>query len=107
MSKNIIYPTETEFETMIEDNDIVFVDFWATWCGPCRMVAPVIEQIADKYADKMSVAKIDIDENPSLATKYEIQSIPTIVIIKNGKEVKREVGVRSFEDYCNMVDQIL
>lgn len=103
MSNNIIHPTEAEFETMLEDNDTVFVDFWATWCGPCRMVAPIIEQVADKYVDEIAVAKIDIDENNELAMKYNIQSIPTVVVFKNGKEVSRAVGVRGFEDYCEML----
>lgn len=104
---NILYPDIAEFETMLEDSNIVVVDFWATWCGPCRMVAPIIEQLAQKYEDRVKFAKIDIDENSELADKYQIQSIPTVVVFKDGSEQNRCVGVRGFEEYSDIIEKTL
>ena len=71
-----------EFDDMIKQNRYVLVDFWATWCAPCRMVAPVIEKIADQYSTKINVAKVDVDEQQELAIRYGIQSIPTVILFK-------------------------
>lgn len=83
----------------------VLVDFWATWCGPCRMVAPVIEQLADDLDGKVTVGKVDVDEQPALAAKYGIQSIPTVIIFKDGKPVETLVGVREYEVYAAAVEK--
>ncbi|MDP4120215.1 MAG: thioredoxin [Bacillota bacterium] len=99
----ISHPNEQEFKDLIKDNEFVMVDFWATWCGPCRMVAPTIEEIAEEFED-VTVAKIDIDEYGSLAAEYDVQSIPTVVFFKNGEEIHREVGVKSFDDYADFID---
>lgn len=107
MSNNIKHPTKDEFELILNDNKVVFVDFWATWCGPCQMISPIIEQIADEYVEKMPVAKVDIDQNRELAEKYKIMSIPTIILFENGKEVKRLVGAKSSAEYINEINNIL
>jgi thioredoxin 1 len=73
----------------------VLVDFWATWCAPCRMVAPVLEEIAGEKADQLTVAKIDIDANPATARDFQVVSIPTLILFKNGEPVKRIVGAKS------------
>jgi thioredoxin 1 len=73
---------------------LVLVDFWATWCGPCKMVAPVLEQIADEHKDKITVAKLDIDANPSLQRDYQVMSIPTLLLFKDGQPVKQIVGAK-------------
>jgi thioredoxin 1 len=73
----------------------VLVDFWATWCGPCRMVAPVLEEIANEKADQLTIAKIDIDANPDTAGKFRVFSIPTLILFKGGEPVKRIVGAKS------------
>jgi len=72
----------------------VLVDFWATWCGPCKMVAPVLEEIAKENGDKITVAKLDIDENPNTARDYQVMSIPTLILFQGGKPVKQIVGAK-------------
>jgi thioredoxin len=72
----------------------VLVDFWATWCGPCKMVAPVLEEIATENKDKLTVAKLDIDENPGIARDYQVMSIPTLILFQSGKPVKQIVGAK-------------
>lgn len=94
--KNIITLTENNFQQELK-NRVVLVDFWASWCPPCRMMEPVIEQVATGSKDFAYVGKVNVDENQSLAMKYQVQNIPTTIIFKNGKEVKRFVGVNSKE----------
>jgi thioredoxin 1 len=72
----------------------VLVDFWATWCGPCKMVAPVLEEIATEHKDKLKIAKLDIDENPGTARDYQVMSIPTLILFQGGKPVKQIVGAK-------------
>lgn len=79
----------------------VLVDFYADWCGPCKMMGPIIEEIANELQGKAKVGKINVDENQDLAIQYDVMSIPTIIIFKNGKEVKRFVGVRDKEELLN------
>lgn len=93
MSKNIVIVTDNNFKQEVIDSELpVFIDFWAAWCGPCRMVAPVVEQLADEFAGKLKVAKVDVDANPNLAGAFGIMSIPTMVVIKDGKIVDQMVG---------------
>ena len=80
------------------------VDFWATWCGPCKMLAPVIDSIAGKYGDKAVIAKVDVDANPGLAAKYGVMSIPTVIFFKDGKEINRKVGVQPAGVYTQTLD---
>lgn len=87
------------FEKEVLQSDLpVLVDFYATWCPPCKMLAPVIEQLAEELRDKMKVAKLDIDQNQAIAQKYGVMSVPTMIIFESGKEKKRMVGLRSKED---------
>src|SRR5947208_15999922 len=87
--------TDNDFETSVLKADKpVLVDFWATWCGPCRMIAPIVEQIHGELGDKIKVVKMDIDENPSTPMKLGIMSIPTVIIFKDGKAAERTVGCR-------------
>jgi thioredoxin 1 len=90
---NALAATDLNFETEVLQSDVpVLVDFWATWCGPCRMIAPIIEELAGEYAGRVKVAKVDVDQNPGVATKYGIRSIPTLAVFKNGQVVEMIVG---------------
>ncbi|MDB9494957.1 thioredoxin [Spirulina major CS-329] len=85
--------TDKEFKAVVLDSDIpVLVDFWAPWCGPCRMVAPVVDEIAQQYDGKVKVVKLNTDENPAVASQYGIRSIPTLMIFKGGQRVDMVVG---------------
>ena len=89
-----IHFSAEEFNNTISKSPAI-VDFWATWCGPCKMLGPVIEQLADELEDKLPVGKIDVDEDRELAMEYGVMSIPTVIYFKNGVEVKRFVGVQT------------
>jgi len=87
--------TEQNFEQEVLSSDIpVLVDFWATWCGPCRMLAPTVAEIAEELAGKVKVGKVDVDDQPGLAAKFGIQSIPTVLVFKGGKLTATSVGLR-------------
>ena len=88
---------------VLNANETVLVDFYAGWCGPCKMMAPVIEELAEELQEKAKVGKINVDESTDIATQYDVMSIPTIIIFKNGKEVKRFIGVRDKQELLNEV----
>lgn len=91
--KEVIVTTNSFEEEVLKADIPVLVDFWATWCGPCQMLAPTVSAIADKYDGKVKVCKVDIDENIALAEKYGIEVIPTLVVFENGKEKARKSGL--------------
>ena len=107
MSDNIMHPTESDFDSMISENKLVVVDFWATWCGPCKMLAPVIESLANEFEGKAVVAKVDVDQEKGLAKQFGVMSIPTVVIFKDGQEVNREVGFKPVDDYRGILQSYL
>jgi len=85
--------TDANFQEEILDNDgLSIIDFWAEWCGPCRLIGPIVEQIGEEYAGKVKVGKLDVDSNPEVSMKYGIRSIPTILFLKNGEIVDKHVG---------------
>ena len=95
MSEKIKYLSDTDFETIILKNTKpVLVDFWAEWCMPCRMIGPEIEKLADEKSDILIVGKVNVDENPQTSMKYQVRSIPTMILFKDGQEVKRIIGAR-------------
>ncbi len=90
---NAVAVTDQSFQTEVLDAATpVLVDFWAEWCGPCRAVAPMVEEIAKEYAGRLKVVKVDVDESPDVASRYRIQGIPTLLVFKGGEEVERVVG---------------
>ena len=99
---------DADFETKVLGSDVpVVVDFWAEWCGPCKMMAPVFEKLAAEYEDKVGFAKVDVDENQEYAAKYGIRGIPTLLVIRGGEEVDRIVGYSPEDEIRTRLDSIL
>lgn len=88
---------------VMEANVPVLIDFWASWCGPCRMMSPVIDKISEEMGNKLKVCKVNVDENHELAEKYEIMTIPAFIVIKNGAEAGRTIGVQPKEDILKLI----
>jgi thioredoxin 1 len=100
--------TDAKFEeTVLKSDKPVLVDFWAAWCGPCRMVGPIIEQISDEYDGKAVVGKVDVDANQEFAAKYGVRNIPTVLVFQNGEVVGRQVGVAPKNAYTDAIDGLL
>lgn len=96
MSDNIVYLSDASFEQEVIKSDMpVLVDYWAEWCGPCRMIAPILDEIASEYAGRVKVAKLNIDENPTTPPKYGIRGIPTLMLFKDGNVAATKVGALS------------
>ena len=94
------------FEKALASGQTVLVDFWAGWCGPCKMLAPTIEAIGEQYEGKAIIGKIDVDEEQELAIRYGVMSIPTVIFFKNGAEVERKVGVMPAQVYTDVLDKL-
>ncbi len=94
-------------DKILKSDKPVLVDFWAPWCGPCKMVAPELEAVASEYEDKAIVAKINVDEQQQLASQYDVMSIPTLLILKDGQEIERLVGYRPRKDLMDAIDKII
>ena len=92
---------------VMKSPELVMVDFWAVWCGPCQMVAPIIEELGKEYAGKVKVRKLNTDENPEVAGRYQVMSIPTILFFKNGQVVEKLVGARPKRQFKDMIDSLL
>ena len=96
--------TSENLQSTIADNDIVILDFWADWCGPCKMLSPVIDGLARKYEGRVLVGKVNTDDQPGLAMRFGVMSIPTVVFLKDGKEIDRKVGVMPEAAYTAVLD---
>ena len=92
------------FEAELNSGKLMMVDFWAVWCGPCRMLAPMVDNLAEKYAGKVVVGKVNVDEEQELAIRYGVMSIPTVIFFKDGKEIDRKVGVMPPEAFTKVLD---
>lgn len=93
MSDTPFHITDENFDATLKDNRLVLVDFWAGWCGPCRALAPTIEELAKEYSGKVLIGKLDVDSNPKTAECFQVFSIPTLILFKNGIEIERMVGL--------------
>ena len=108
MSQLVYEFTDANFENDVTNSDIpVLVDFWATWCGPCKAIAPIIEEIAEDYKGKVKVGKVDVDQNQNSAMKFGVRSIPTLLILKNGEVVNQIVGSVPKSEISEKLDTIL
>lgn len=105
VSDKIIHLTDDTFETEVINSDgPVLVDYWADWCGPCKMIAPILDEIADEYADRVKIAKLNIDENPATPPKYGIRGIPTLMLFKGGNVEATKVGAVSKSQLTAFLD---
>ncbi|WP_238421936.1 thioredoxin [Gordonia sp. 'Campus'] len=108
MGEHTVAVTDTTFkDTVLGADKPVLVDFWATWCGPCRMVAPVLEEIARDHGDKLTVAKVDVDESPATARDFQIMSIPTMILFDKGQPVKTIVGAKGKAALLRELDSVV
>jgi thioredoxin 1 len=107
-NENVLQVSSSNWDSeVLKSEKPVFVDFWAEWCGPCRMVGPVVEQIAQTHSDKIKVVKLNVDENQDIAMKYGIQSIPSLMVFNKGKEVNRTVGAAPKDTYLKFINDSL
>lgn len=94
-----------KFETLIDQDTPVLVDFFADWCGPCQMMAPVLKEVAEEMGDKVKIIKIDVDKNQPIAQRFGVRSIPTLILFKNGKVLQNKAGVMTKRDLTKMIEQ--
>ncbi len=104
MSK-VLHTNETEFNEIINKEELVLVDFFATWCGPCKMLSPEIEKLAEEYNGKAKVIKVDVDKEQALAMRYHVQSIPTLIVFKNGIQTEQRLGYQPYPKLKEMLNR--
>jgi thioredoxin 1 len=99
--------TDQNYTEVLQEEKLIVLDFWAEWCGPCRMVSPVIDELAGEYDGKVIIGKVDVDDNNEIATAYGIRNIPTILFLKGGKVVDKQVGVTPKKDFVEKIERLL
>ncbi|MBI4734478.1 MAG: thioredoxin [candidate division NC10 bacterium] len=103
----ILTLTDADFEAQVKTQPLIIVDFWAEWCGPCRMVAPVLEELANEYGDRLAVGKVNVDENRQTAARFGIRSIPTLMFFRDGSRVDQVIGAHPKATIKAQIDQLL
>lgn len=105
-SPNVIELTESNFDELVKGGTLVVADFWAPWCGPCRALTPVIDRLADQFAGKIKVGKLNVDENPNIAVKYDVMTIPRVLFFRGSDTpVHQEIGVLPESEYIRLINQ--
>ncbi len=105
MNEKIVHTNDDNFEAdVLKSDKTVLLDFWAEWCGPCKMIAPLLDEAADQYEDKLTVAKLNIDENPNTPAKYQIRSIPTLMLFKDGNVLAQKLGAMPKKDLTDFLE---
>ncbi len=108
MSANVINTDDQGFDrTVLQSTEPVLVDFWAPWCGPCRMVGPVVEELAGEYSGRLRAVKVNVDDSPEVSERYGIQSIPALVFFKGGQEVHREIGAQPKSRLASAIEDVI
>ena len=108
MSDAIVHTTDSSFESDVLQSDVpALVDFWAAWCGPCKIIAPLLDELADEYAGRIKICKVDVDSNPETAAKFNVRGIPTLLVFKNGSVEATKVGALSKAQLVEFVDSLL
>ncbi|MDD4921322.1 MAG: thioredoxin [Bacteroidales bacterium] len=99
--------TDSNFDELLQSNKPLVVDFWAEWCGPCKMIAPIVEELAHEYGEKVTIGKMDVDDNNDITTRYGIRNIPTLLFFKNGQLVDKQVGAAQKSALAQKIDTLL
>ena len=108
MSDSVLHATDADFDSHVLQSDVpVLVDFWAPWCGPCKMIAPALDQLAGEYAGKAKVVKVDVDQNPATAMKFRVRSIPMLLVFKDGQVQGTQVGAVGKPQLAQLIDRAL
>ncbi len=107
MSKNIVHADSKTFQGVLESDVLVFVDFYADWCGPCRIIAPIIDTLAEEFRERVRFASLDIDHSPDIARRYDVKSIPTLIVFRKGKPIRRMVGASSIGHYRGELQKVI